>query len=324
MALIWNLSLIPFTDANGNPEVGATAEFFDANTTTPRVVYSDASLSIPSDQPVVANASGIWPAIYLPTGDYRFRLTFSDRVDDVDNVTAPIIVNPPVNDSTTEDQYLFQTGFIMFRWSVSAITGFVRGNGRTIGDAVSGATERANADCEDLFLFLWDADTTLAVGGGRGVNAASDWAASKTIALPFPNGRALAAMSGMGNSPIGLVPDALIDEDGETADTMGATTGGSEHTISMGEMPDHDHGGDTSEEDAHSHEIPDLYRNGYVTQNGLAGSTAFDFTFNPGSKVANKSTTGVAGHHHTIEPQGNGESFSVMQPTIFIPFYIKL
>lgn len=56
----------------------------------------------------------------------------------------------------------------------------------TIGDATSGATERANADTETLFTFLWNTfdNTTCPVSTGRGVSAAADFAAHKTITLP--------------------------------------------------------------------------------------------------------------------------------------------
>lgn len=58
-------------------------------------------------------------------------------------------------------------------------------NGRTIGDASSGATW-ASADAEALFLLLWAnaADTYCPVSGGRGASAAADWAAHKTLTIP--------------------------------------------------------------------------------------------------------------------------------------------
>ena len=81
---------------------------------------------------------------------------------------------------------LTPTGAMLAYGATTAPAGWVRCNGRTIGSASSGATERANADAEDLFLFLWTnfADAQCAVSSGRGASAAADWAANKTIALP--------------------------------------------------------------------------------------------------------------------------------------------
>jgi len=54
-------------------------------------------------------------------------------------------------------------------------SGFVRANGRTIGSATSGATERANADAQALFEYLWNTDANLAVSTGRGASSNADW-----------------------------------------------------------------------------------------------------------------------------------------------------
>jgi hypothetical protein len=65
---------------------------------------------------------------------------------------------------------------------------------KTIGNASSSATGRANADTVDLFTLLWTnvTDTWAPVSTGRGGSAAADYAANKTIALPKTLGRALA------------------------------------------------------------------------------------------------------------------------------------
>ena len=78
-------------------------------------------------------------------------------------------------------------------------SGWVRANGRTVGRATSGGTERANADSEALFLYLWGADAGLGVSTGRGARPAADCAANKKIALPDWRGRAIGALADMGN-----------------------------------------------------------------------------------------------------------------------------
>lgn len=81
-------------------------------------------------------------------------------------------------------------------------TGWVLANGETIGNASSGASGRANADTVNLFTELWNnwSNTEAPVSGGRGVSAAADYAANKTIQLPDLRGRGLAGMDVMGTS----------------------------------------------------------------------------------------------------------------------------
>ena len=89
---------------------------------------------------------------------------------------------------------LFTTGDVKLTLKPTADTGWVLMDDGTIGDASSSATTRANADTENLFTLLWNntADAQCAVSGGRGANAAADFAAHKTLALPKALGRALA------------------------------------------------------------------------------------------------------------------------------------
>lgn len=74
--------------------------------------------------------------------------------------------------------------------------GWVFANGLTIGNGASGATGRANADTVNLFTLLWNswANAQAPVSGGRGANAAADFAANKTIALPDLRGMGVSAL----------------------------------------------------------------------------------------------------------------------------------
>src|SRR5690606_16093354 len=176
----------------GDPYAGAKAYFFDAQTTTPQIVYKEADLSIPHDHPVVANADGEFPPIFLiEQTTHRVRITTADDVTiwDVDGVSVPTTVPPDPPAGDTREELLFRTGDIKMAWRTSSPPGFVRCNGRSIGAPSSGATERANADCEDLFKFLWNNDFNLAVSGGRGATADGDWSAAKRIDLPDMRGR---------------------------------------------------------------------------------------------------------------------------------------
>lgn len=128
------------------------------------------------------------------------------------------------------------TGAMMMFGATTAPTGWVRCNALTIGSAASGATERANADTEDLFSFLWTnySDTVCAVSSGRGASAAADYAANKTIALPDLRGRALFGLDTMGNSAAARLGDVVTDET-----TNGATGGTERVTIAKTNLPDY-------------------------------------------------------------------------------------
>ena len=83
---------------------------------------------------------------------------------------------------------------------------FVMADGRTIGDATSTATNRANADTVGLFTLLWNITTNAqcAVSGGRGASAAADYAAHKTLALPNHSGRTMAGRDDLSGTAAGI------------------------------------------------------------------------------------------------------------------------
>lgn len=85
-------------------------------------------------------------------------------------------------------------GAVLDYIGATAPSGWVLANGTTIGNAASAATQRANADTVNLFTLLWNswANAQAPVSGGRGANAAADFAANKTITLPDASGRVVA------------------------------------------------------------------------------------------------------------------------------------
>jgi microcystin-dependent protein len=317
MAVLWTYSLVPWHNEANAPYAGAKAYFFDVGTTTPQIVYTDASLSIPHDHPVVANANGEFPAVFITEEtSHRLRITTSADVTlrDVDNISVPTTTPVELPTSNTALEFLFQTGDIKMRWSVTAPTGWVRANGRTIGSVSSGATERANADTEALFLLLWP-DTSLSVSGGRGGTAAGDWAANKTIALPDFRGRVPVGPDSFGNSAAGRITDAVLGVD---SDTLGLAGGAETHTLTLAQTPAHDHGGSTSSNGAHTHTA---LGGGSFFGSGSDGNTHAGgaFTF------ALRATTSSDGAHtHTISSAGSGNAHNNLQPSYVVPYFIKL
>ena len=204
-ATLWNPYPAPIFAANGRIASGAKAYFYAAGTTTPLTVFSDNALAVPRTQPVVAASTGIFPNIYLPYGNYRVRVTDASGVviSDSDGIANPA---PPDSGGgggivVTADMVL-STGDVKWRMQTGTLTGFVRMNGRTIGSAASGATERANADTADLYTYLWTtySDAVAPVSGGRGASAAADFAANKPITVPSMQGRGAAGLDDMGGS----------------------------------------------------------------------------------------------------------------------------
>src|SRR3990167_5228969 len=193
----------------------------------------------------------------------------------------------------------FTTGDVKLSIKTVADLGWVLMDDKTIGNAASGATGRANADTVDLFTLLWNntADAQCAVSSGRGASAAADYAANKTIALPLALGRTLATY-GTGS---GLTARVL------------AKTIGSEDAINVA----HTHTGTTGGQSAtHTH-------NSTVGASG-AGATGAQ----PDNDGTSSAQTGAASNDHThaftTDSSGASGTGANMQPTLFLNTMIKL
>lgn len=178
----------------------------------------------------------------------------------------------------------FSTGDVKLTIKTTADSGWVLMSDKTIGDASSGATERANADTAALFTLLYGltADADCAVSGGRGASAAADYAAHKTIALPKALGRALATYG----SGSGLTARALAHVVGEET-----------HVLTLAEMAAHTHGQQAS--------------------SAVGGGTS-DI-----AKVAGNDSAATATRFATASA-GSDTAHNTMQPTLFLNTMIKL
>lgn len=325
-ASIWPNSRVPFIDIDGDPMVGATVEFFNCETSTPQVVYEDFDLSTPHSQPIEADARGMFSTIYFSAapGCYRVRVEDADGAlifDDDGIAVAQTADFLPPDAGETSEELLFRTGMIEPWYGTTAPSGWVRCNGRTIGNEASGATERANADTEDLFEHLWTVDATLSVSSGRGGSASGDYAANKTIELPSCRDRSLAGLSTMGNSDVGLVADTYVDGGEDTSD-LGATAGVDDVVLTEAQMPTHNHTASFTGTPlgAHSHTFTTA-----DDTNGGGGGTGSDNDRNP---ERNKSTTsdsaGTPAGTVTVNNAGSSAAHNNMPPTLYVTFLIKL
>lgn len=204
---------------------GAKAFFYVGGTTTPLTVYAEASETTPLTNPVTADSKGRFPAVFVPYQTYGERVVTStgEGIYDYDLIPNPA---PPETGGgsgivVTSDQ-IFQTGFPLFLETTGSLAGFVRDNGRTIGNAASGATERANDDTAALFTWYWNNHPTLTVSGGRGASASADFSANKTIATLDKRGYGPVGLDDMGNLAANRI---------QTSTTITTTNGSNSATV---------------------------------------------------------------------------------------------
>lgn len=200
----------------------------------------------------------------------------------------------------------FSTGDVKLTFKGVPDSGWVFCDDGTIGSATSGATNRANADTVNLFTLLWNniSNTYAPVSGGRGANAAADFAANKTIQLAQVLGRTL----GVAGTGSGLTNRAL-----------GQTLGEETHTPILAEMFAHTHTATVVDPGhAHSFQFTDMGRDGslgqYVDQ--AASTSEPSIVFNTFAAA-----TGITVSNAS---QGSSTAFNVMQPTSFVNMMIKL
>lgn len=229
MSTLWNNVPLPVFTQTGQPARGAKAYFYLSGTTTPLVVYTDSALTAPQPIPVVADYNGVFPNIYLPYGDYKRTITQANGVliSTADGISNPAPPSGGTGIVVTTPQIL-QTGDPIWRLRVGTMDGFVRMNANTIGSATSAATERANADCEDLFNFLWNnlSDTVAPVIGGRGSSASLDWFANKAITVPSMQGRMALGLDDMGSGPADIIQaETTCTADGSAVVIVADATG---------------------------------------------------------------------------------------------------
>lgn len=227
---LFGLGLSQQHDGNGLPMAGCLLYVYDANTSTPATTYKDSGLTAGQEHPfpIEADANGRIPMFWVADGTYRARLTNAAGVEqfDEDNILA---IGPSSGEGGggggVDATAIFATGDVLWRPVTGTRSGWVRANARTIGSATSGASERANADCQPLFELLWNtySNTICPVSSGRGASAAADWAANKTIGTLDMRGRAAFGVPDMGNSDSGRITSTTV-----TSPTSAASTGGAE------------------------------------------------------------------------------------------------
>jgi len=312
---LFGLGLSQQHDINGSPMPGCLLYVYQAATTTPVTTYRDNGLSLVQPWPLVSDAAGRLPQFWVPDGTYRARLTNSVGAVqfDEDNVLA---IGPSTGAGgggpAINPDSILSTGDVKWKPGAEILTGWVRANGKTIGDASSGATEMHDASCLNLFEWIWNniPDSICPVTPSRGSSAASDWAAHRQIALLDMRGKTASGLDDMGNSSASRF-NGVPNVDGN-AITPGSTLGENQHTLAGSEFPVHNHG---TSETAHHHSF-DFQQ---VQVGGGAGPFVSNLLATGNTKTTTDQSTGL-----TINNAGSGGAHNNAGLQIVGTWYMRL
>src|SRR5262245_10854436 len=179
------LSLSQQMDLNGKPMPGCQLYIYLANTTTPVSIYKDYALTQLHPFPLLGDANGRLPMFWLNDGFFHARLLDANLVEQFDVPTMPAVgksepgtvVGGGTGDPTPIEA-LAQTGDVKWRPTSEDLTGWVKINGQTIGNASSGADKASDTLYHQLYVHIWNnfPQSMCPVTGGRGANAEADWA----------------------------------------------------------------------------------------------------------------------------------------------------
>jgi hypothetical protein len=312
-------------DQYGHVLAGCKLYIIQAGTVgTPQTAYQDSALTIPvsGGSQITCDAAGRLPQFFLADGSIKILLTDANGVTQVsaDGILVVGASSGGGGGSPVDATTILTTGDIKVVYGTGVVTGFVRANGRTIGSATSGATERANADTQALFLYLWGADANLTVSTGRGVSAAADWAANKTITLPDMRGRVIAGADDMGNSAANVLSTSVCVNN---TTVLGSVCGSQQRTIAQNVLPNVTLSYSNSVT-VTSNESNLFHGSGV---NGIQSPGAGGIFAVSGIGAFNGSTTASgtsSGNTASINGGVSQSAFTTIQPSIIMTYYVKL
>lgn len=230
--------------------------------------------------------------------------------DDVSSGNADKIVTPNLL-----SEYGFRTGDWKGTTGSSLQSGWIWAAGN-IGNGSSGASNRANDDCEALFKFYWNDAAynytgTTATGAAlqvftsdgssvaKGVSADADWAANRRINVPDFRDRVPA---GRGNM-VGNAGRLSGQAGGVSGNGLGNAGGTETHSLTSGQNGSHFH---------HSG-MPHIDGGQFGSDNGFTSVRVAGF----GSAPYSTSST-------RTDSSGEGSPHNNVQPTIICNYIIKL
>jgi hypothetical protein len=296
-------------DINGQPLSNCLLTVFTGGTTAPAATFQDIGLAIPAQNPLVGDASGRIPLFFVADGTYHVRLT--DQFGIMSNGGFDLPQVPSIGASSSgggggsvDPTTVASTGDLKWRLEAATIPGWVRINGRTIGNAASGASERANADTQALFIYVWQtyADALCPVPGGRGAGALIDYNSNHQITLLDARDRSIFGLDDMGNVALGGLNPAPFTNGNASA--PGSSGGENSHILSTAELAAHVHA-NTLTDPGHLHPIagfvPQVLNLNYASSGNQGGVASNE---NTGSSVTgitiNNASVGSNGAHNNI------------------------
>jgi microcystin-dependent protein len=299
------------------PMAGALLYFFQAGTVaTPQDSFQDFGLTLKNPNPLPADQFGRIPMFYLADGQIHVRLTDASGVVVFDypnmQVIGPSSGGGGGGGGSVDPTTVAATGDVKFRATSETLAGWVKVNSTTIGSPSSGASQRANADTQNLYVYLWGNFTNAhcPVAGGRGANGLADFNANKTIQLPDWRARVLTGLDDMGASAAGIILAANVTSGGGDGPTTPAASGGeANHTLLVAEMPSHTH---TDSGHIHSFQM-----------NPLVGGASGSFP-GQGSVSTTPSSENTASASAAIQNTGGGGAHNNMPAFVLGTWHIKL
>jgi len=207
--------------------------------------------------------------------------------------------------------------------------GWIWADGKTIGNASSGATNRANADTSALFMGYWSSypnsvlpiQDSSGAASTRGISAAADFAANKRLPVPDMRGTVEAGKDDMGGTAAGRLTAAGSGIDGTI---LGASGGVETVSLTSNQNAAHSHDGSaltTSSAGAHTHTVTTANPGTEPSQVNLAKANS---NASPGTFT----TSSAGAHTHTITgttgSSGTGAAHQNTQPTWVCNKIIKL
>jgi microcystin-dependent protein len=321
------LSMTQQFDVYGKPLAGGQLYLIQAGTvSTPQDGFQDTALSIKMPYPITLDAAGRIPQFFLADGSIKVRL--QDKTGVVQLASDNILVIGPSaggggGGGTVDQTALMQTGNMILRYGTGVLGGYVRMNGNTIGNSVSGAQELHDPSAQALWIYLYGVDPNLVVSGGRTGNAAADFAAGKQLTLPDWRGCAPRGMDDMG-AVGGSAGRLSASYWGGNPTVLNAFGGGEYYTLAWGHMPSHQHNGSgtTGLENAphnHNYNIP-------VTggqKPNSPGSTPYD-SMGPGGITGTENQNHAHSFSFTTDLQGGSLPHRTIGPSRVCTFYLKL
>jgi len=261
------ISLAQFFYPSGKLVRPARLYFYKPNTEDPYTVFTEATLGVPYEQPVLSGGSGRVPPIYIGSDPYRIRVfdSYGSLIEDIDYLPGAMVPSEDGGSGSgmtdAERKRLLKTGDMFFGFAgpatrrddcVRANGGLLASPGFVAGE-YAGQIERQNDDCWPLFEWLWGQDHELVnalaiVRGGRGESAEDDWALNKAIRLPDLRCRALIGIDDMGMGLTNRLVSVVVTP---SAWAWSGVVGGNALTAqTVGHMPLHDHGAWTNNQNA--------------------------------------------------------------------------